>query len=91
MEMALAMTEVAQRAKRQLAEVTGFKPVAAVGSYRDAKGWHMSVDMLEMARVPDSTDLLGTYEVDLDEDGNMVKFEKKRAHLRGEPYEEEEE
>ncbi|MBI2912300.1 MAG: gas vesicle protein [Chloroflexi bacterium] len=89
--MALAMTEVAERAKRQLAEVTGFKSVAAVGSYRDAKGWHVSVDMLEMARLPDSTDLLGTYEVDLDEEGNMVRFEKRRAHLRGVPYEEEEE
>jgi len=89
--MALAMTELAERAKRQLAEVTGFKPVAAVGSYRDAKGWHVSVDMLEMARLPDSTDLLGTYEVDLDEEGSMVKFEKKRTHLRGVPYEEEQE
>lgn len=87
--MALAMTDVAERAKRQLAEVTGFKPVAAIGSYRDAKGWHISVDMLEMARLPDSTDLLGTYEVDLDEEGNMVRFEKRRAHLRGVPYEEE--
>ena len=87
--MALAMTEVAERAKRQLAEVTGFKPVAAVGSYRDAKGWHVSVDMLEMARLPDSTDLLGTYVVELDEEGSMLKFEKKRSRLRGEPYEEE--
>ncbi len=88
MEMALAMTEVAERARRQLAEVTGFQPVAAVGSYRDAEGWHVSVDMLEMARLPDSTDLLGTYAVDLDEEGSMVKFEKKRTHLRGVPYEE---
>ncbi len=89
--MALAMTEVAERAKRQLAQVTGFKPVAAVGSYRDAKGWHVSVDMLEMVRLPDSTDLLGTYEVDLDDEGNIVRFEKRRAHLRGVPYEKEEE
>ena len=89
--MALAMTDVAERAKRQLAEVTGFKPVAAIGSYRDAKGWHVSVDMLEMARLPDSTDLLGTYEVDLDEAGSMVKFDKKRSRLRGQPYEEAEE
>lgn len=88
--MALKMTDVAERAKQQLAEVTGFKPVAAVGSYKDAEGWHVSVDMLEMARLPESTDLLGTYVVSLDEEGNMIKFEKKRARLRSEPYEEEE-
>ena len=45
------------------------------------------MDMLEMARLPDSTDLLGTYEVDLDETGNVVKFEKTRTHLRGTPFE----
>lgn len=89
--MAQAMTDVAERAKQQLAQVTGFQPVAVVASYRDAKGWHVSVDMLEMARLPDSTDLLGTYEADLDEEGNMIKFEKKRARLRGEPYQQEEE
>ncbi len=89
--MALAMTDVAERAKRQLAEVTGFQEGPAVASYRDAKGWHVSVDMLEMARLPDSTDLLGTYVVELDQEGSMVRFEKKRSRLRGQPYEEAEE
>ena len=87
--MALEMTEVAERAKQQLAQVTGFQPVAVVASYRDAKGWHVSVDVLEMARLPESTDLLGTYDVELDQEGSMVKFERKRTHLRGVPYEEE--
>lgn len=90
-DMALKMTELAERARQQLAEVTGFKPVAVVGGYSDTEGWHITVDMLEMARLPESTDILGTYEVSLDEEGNMLKFEKKRARLRSESYEEEEE
>jgi len=89
--MALKMTDLAERARQQLAEVTGFKPVAVVGSYKDAEGWHVSVDMLEMARLPESTDVLGTYLVLLDEEGNIVKFEKKRSRMRSESYEEEEE
>ncbi len=89
--MALKMTELAKRARQQLSDVTGFQPVAVVGSYKDAEGWHITVDMLEMARLPESTDILGTYAVSLDEEGNMLKFEKKRARLRGESYEEEEE
>jgi len=89
--MATEMKNLAERAKEQLAEVTGFSPVAAVGGFKDEKGWHISVDMLEMARLPESTDIIGTYVVSLDPEGNMVKFEKKRARLRGEPYEEEEE
>ena len=89
--MVTGMMNLAERAKNQLAEVTGFSPVAAVGGFKDEEGWHISVDVLEMARLPESTDIIGTYVVSLDPEGNMVKFEKKRARLRGEPYEEEEE
>jgi len=89
--MAIEMMNLAERAKEQLAEVTGFNPVAAVGGFKDEEGWHISVDVLEMARLPESTDIIGTYVVSLDPEGNMVKFEKKRARLRGDKYEEEEE
>ena len=89
-EMALRITELAERARQQMAEITGLKPVAVVGSYRDEEGWHITVDMLEMARLPESTDILGTYVVSLDEEGNMLEFGKKRTRIRSESYEEEE-
>jgi len=89
--MVMKMAELTEQAKEQLAQVTGFRPVAVVGSYKDEEGWHISVDMLEMARLPESTDVIGTYVAVLDENGDLVKFDKKRARLRGEPYEEAEE
>lgn len=82
--------ELADRAKEQLAEVTGLKPVTVSAAFKDEQGWHVSLDMLEMRRIPDSTDVLGDYEVLLDEDGNLLRFERKRTRLRGEPMEEEE-
>ena len=85
--MATQMMNLAERAKEQLAEVTGFSSVAAVGGFKDEEGWHISVDMLEMARLPESTDIIGTYVVLLDQEGNMVKFDKKQSRLRGESYE----
>ncbi len=87
--MATELMNLAERAKEQLAELTGFSPVAAVGGFKDEEGWHISVDAVEMVRIPNSTDIIGTYVVSLDQDGNMLKFEKKRSRLRGEPYEEE--
>ena len=89
--MTIEMMNLAERAKEQLAEVTGFSPVAAVGGFKDEEGWHISVDVLEMARLPEATDIIGTYVVSLDQEGNMVKFGKRMSRLRGEPYEEEEE
>ena len=76
-------------AKRQLAEVTGLKPVAVTGIAKDNDAWHVRVDMLEMTRIPISTDVLGDYEVLLTEDGVMLKFERRRTRLRGEAVVEE--
>jgi len=84
------MKKLAERAKSQLAEVTGLKPVTVTGTFKDEQGWHITLDMLEMSRIPPATDLLGDYDVLVDEDGNMVKFERKRTRLRGEPMEKEE-
>ena len=84
------MKELAERAKSQLAEVTGLKPVTVTGTFKDEQGWHIELDMLEMPRIPPATDLLGDYDVLVDEDGNIMKFERKRTRLRGEPMEKEE-
>ena len=84
------MKELAERAKSQLAEVTGLKPVTVTGTFKDEQGWHITLDMLEMTRIPTATDVLGDYEVLTDENGNMLKFERKRTRLRGEPMEKEE-
>jgi len=84
------MTKLAERAKNQLAEITGLKPVTVTGTFKDEQGWHITLDMLEMSRIPTATDVLGDYDVLVDEDGNMMKFERKRTRLRGEPMEKEE-
>jgi hypothetical protein len=84
------MKELAERAKSQLAEVTGLEPVTVTGTFKDEQGCHVAVDMLEMSRIPPATDVLGDYEVLVDEDGNMMKFERKRTRLRGDPLEKEE-
>jgi len=84
------MKELAERAKSQLSEVTGLNPETVSGAFKDEQGWHVAVDMLEMSRIPPATDVLGDYEVLADENGNMLKFERKRTRLRGEPMEKEE-
>ena len=85
----LEMTDVLERAKSQLADVTGLKPETVARAFRDDRGWHVGVEMLEMSRIPTATDLLGDYEVLLAEDGSMLRFDRRRTRLRGEPMEEE--
>ena len=84
----MSMLMLAEQAKNQLAELTKLKPVTVKGAIRDEKGWHVVVDMLEMSRLPTSTDILGEYQMLLDDDGNLLSFERKRTYLRGQPMEE---
>ena len=82
--------ELSEQAKSQLAEITGLKPITVTGVLKDGQGWHIDLDMLEMSRIPTATDVLGNYEALLDDDGNMLRFERKRTRLRGEIMEKEE-
>lgn len=86
----MEMTQLLSQAQRQLTDVTGFKPVAVTHAARDDQGWHVGIELIEMARIPDASDLLGCYEVLLDEDAKMLRFERKRTRVRGQPMEEEE-
>ncbi len=83
------MIEVLVQAKQRLAVLTGLKPVEVTGAFRDGQGWHVAVEMLEVARIPSTTDVLGRYEVLLAEDGSMVRFQRTRTRMRGEAVEEE--
>lgn len=83
----MKIKELAERAKSQLTEVTGLKPLTITETFKDEKGWHIGLDMLEMSRIPTATDILGDYEVLVDEEGDMLRFERKRTRLRGEPVE----
>ena len=86
----MEMTDLLERAKRQLAEVTGLNPETVTSVSRDDGMWRVGVEMLEMSRIPTATDVLGTYEALVTEDGSLLSFRRTSKRLRGEPMEEEE-
>ena len=51
-------------------------------------GWHLSVTVVELHRIPAVTDVLALYEVDLDEGGDIVGYHRARRYLRDETGEE---
>jgi hypothetical protein len=70
-------------AREQVADVTG-QPVETVsGLHRDGDGaWIVNVEVLELERVPNTMDLLATYEVTLSDDGELLGFERRRRYHR---------
>ena len=75
--------ELAQVARGQLAELTGRPAESVLGLHKDEDGWKVTVELVELRRVPNSTDLLGCYVVTLDDDGELVGYERVRRYQRG--------
>ncbi|MFC9247669.1 gas vesicle protein [Streptomyces sp. NPDC057136] len=50
---------------------------------RSDDGWCVVVDVLEVPRIPDTTSLLASYEVQLDEDGELMEYRRVRRYRRG--------
>lgn len=76
-------TELAQKAKEQLAQLTGLEPETVSSLARDEEGWHVTVDLVELKRIPEATDVLATYETLLDEEGNLLSYQRTRRYFRG--------
>lgn len=83
------MAEILERARRQMVEITGLKAESVIRVAKGNGGWRVGLEMLEMSRIPNATDVLGDYEVVLGGDGTIREFVRKRTRLRGEPVESE--
>ena len=72
--MTMTFPELIQKARSQLHDVTGLDLASTVSARRQKDGWHVQVEVVEKKSVPDSQDILATYEVVLDEEANFANF-----------------
>lgn len=75
--------EAARRACRALARLIGHCAEGVSAVRTSEEGWRVHVDVLEVPRIPDTTSLLATYEVDLDGGGELVQYRRIRRYRRG--------
>jgi len=74
--------EIARAAIAALAQMTGRRPESVLGLRRDDDGWKVTLELVELNRVPNSTDVLGCYVVSVDDDGELVGYERVRRYQR---------
>lgn len=84
----LSGTAVASRAAAQLLELTGRAVEGVTGLEKTDDGWRVQVEVVEVRRIPDTTDLLALYEIDVDSGGDLVGYRRLRRYVRGVPGEE---
>jgi len=75
--------EAAQAAREALAELLGRPVEAVLGLDRDGRSWVVRAQVLELARVPNTTDVLGKYEAVLDTHGDVVRYSRTSRYQRG--------
>ncbi len=76
--------EAARSAAEALTELISHRleGVSAVCRGED-DGWVVDVDVLELARIPDTTSLLATYRVELDSAGELAQYRRIARFRRG--------
>jgi len=78
--MALSISKVIQKARSELANLTGLEISSTVRAEKEGDGWLVVIEVVEKRSIPDSMDILAKYETRLDTDGNMLDF--KRTGMR---------
>jgi hypothetical protein len=78
----LSAAELGRAAMTTVQELTGYEPEAVTGLEWDGEFWQITVDVLELSRIPNTTDLMGQYVVRLDEGGTLRGYRRERRFQR---------
>jgi hypothetical protein len=85
----LSGAKLAQHARRELSEITGLDAESVTSLKRADDGtWKVTVELLELSRIPETDDVLGAYEAELDEKGELLGYRRLRRYARSQAGEE---
>lgn len=76
-------TRAIEAAIRELTALTGRPLEGIVGFARTEEGSRITLDLLELEKVPATTDILATYVVELDEEEELLNYRRLRRYVRG--------
>ncbi|HCU22328.1 MAG TPA: hypothetical protein DF698_05470 [Candidatus Atribacteria bacterium] len=75
--------EAIKKAREDLSLLAQLSVERVVGVSRMDGQWVVSVEGLERKSIPETMDVLGRYDVFLDENGGLISFERKNLRYRG--------
>ena len=81
-------SQAVEAAMSHVQQLTGRAPDTISGISRSERGWAVAVEVVELSRIPPSTDVLASYEVEIDGDGDLIEFQRTRRYFRNQADEE---
>jgi hypothetical protein len=80
-------TEVVGKCRKEFTGLTSMAVDGITGLCRDDGKYVVSVEVLERKSIPDSMDVIGMYEVRMDDEGHLLSFERKKLRRRADTRE----
>jgi hypothetical protein len=79
----LAVRDVAQTGMRELSELLGKQATQVTEVSTRHDGWLLAVEVVELERLPSSSDILALYEAELDVNGTLQSYRRTQRYARG--------
>jgi Gas vesicle synthesis protein GvpO len=74
--------DLALAAREAVEDLTNFPPESVSAMQWDGESWLVTVDVCELERIPNTTDVMATYVVQLNEQGGLLGYERTRRFQR---------
>ena len=74
--------EVLARARKQIAALVGREPESTSRVEHVDGGWRLAFEVVEVPRIPPTTDVMASYSVAVDESGNVLEFGRTQRYSR---------
>lgn len=74
-------------ATREFASLVGHRPDGVSGVERSDGGWRLSIEVTELERIPPTTSVMATYELDVDGHGHVQGYRRIRRYYRNQTLE----
>ena len=78
----IALGDIVLQAREQLNRLTGLDLASTLAMKKTEEGWQVVLEMVEKHSIPEQMDILARYEVNLDENGNVLEFHRKGLRKR---------
>jgi len=78
----LAGSKAIALARQHLQDLTGHVPEAVIGLHSQNGRWKVMLDVVELERIPRTTEVIASYEIELDERGELLGYQRVGRYYR---------